>query len=196
MLSERSNGPEQEQALMTRVVDRDRDAFAALFDRCGPSALGLLTKILRNREQAEDVLQDVFLHVWSEAHKYDPRRASVRGWILLLARSKALDVVRSGTSRGRREQAVHEERERSQGLAMPATGTRRLEQEERAHAVSDALSVLPDEQRHAIELAFFEGLTQSEIARRQEAPLGTVKSRVLLGMKKLRHALQERRLGS
>lgn len=180
---------------MARVVDRDRDAFAALFDRCGSAALGLLTRMLHNREQAEDVLQDVFLQVWSEAHKYDPRRASVRGWILLMARSRALDLVRSGSSRSRREQAVHDERERREGAAMPATGTQRLEEQERAHAISTALSVLPEEQRHAIELAFFEGLTQSEIARRQEAPLGTVKSRVLLGMKKLRHALQERREG-
>lgn len=181
---------------MARVVERDRDAFAAVFDQCGPSALGLLTRMLRNREQAEDILQDVFLQVWSEAHKYDPRRASVRGWILLMARSRALDVVRSVSSRDRRERVVHEERERSHGSNLAPIGTHRLEEEERSAAISRALSVLPDEQRHAIELAFFEGLTQSEIARRQEAPLGTVKSRVLLGMKKLRNALTERRAES
>lgn len=186
-----------EEELVRRTVERDTDAFARLFDRHSPCALGLLLKMLGSRGEAEEVLQEVFLQVWQRAGDFDPSRASVRGWILLLARSRALDRIRSRQSRKRREREAHGQaaqtgENRVGAAAEGPVGTRRLEAEERSREVFGALRELPAEQRQAVELAFFEGLSHSQIADRTDAPLGTVKSRVLLGMRKLRSALQAR----
>lgn len=188
-----STAPGRDEDLVRRTAAGDTDAFAALFDRHSPRVLGFLIELLRSRGEAEEVLQEAFLQVWRRAGRYDPDRGSVPGWLLLVARSRALDRIRSRRSRVRREQAVHE------GGGAPAhgtgelpVGTRRLEAEERSRQVFFALGELPDEQRRAVELAFFEGLSHSQIARRLEAPLGTVKSRILLGMKKLRQTLTAR----
>lgn len=183
-----------DQDLVRRTAAGDADAFADLFDRHSPRVLGLLIRFLGSRGEAEEVLQEVFLEVWRGAGRYDPSRGSVGGWLLLLARSRALDRIRSRRSRVQRERAVHEDGEAAGRGGEPAVGTRRLEAEERFHEVFSALGELPDEQRRAVELAFFEGLSHSQIARRLEAPLGTVKSRILLGMKKLRRTLTARGL--
>ena len=187
--------------LVRRAATGDTDAFAALFDRHSPGALGLLLKMLGSRSEAEEVLQEVFLQVWRRAGDYDPERASVRGWVLLLARSRALDRIRSRRSRVRREQEAQEQaapmQDRRVGVAVEEpVGTRRLEAEERSREVFGALRRLPADQRRALELAFFEGLSHSQIADRTDTPLGTVKSRVLLGMKKLRLSLQARGLSA
>jgi len=172
--------------LMGRVAAGDREAFSRLFDRHSPIMLGLLARILGSRSEAEEVLQEVFLQVWRQAGRYEPSRSTPRGWMLVMARSRALDSVRSREARQRREIEVSNE-----GLP-PATaplGTAGLEARERNQQVSSALGLLPLEQRRCIELAFFEGLTQSQIAHRLDAPLGTVKSRIHLGMNKLRQVL-------
>ena len=162
----------------------DQEAFARLFDRHSPVVLGLLVRILGSRAEAEEVLQEVFLQVWRQAGRYEPGRSTPRGWILVLARSRALDVVRSREARRRRETESSDPTTH----AVPL-GTARIEAGEDEERVQSALGLLPAEQRRCIELAFFEGLTQSQIARRLEAPLGTVKSRIHLGMHKLREAL-------
>jgi len=192
-----SVGSGSDEELVRGTVAGDTAAFARLFDRHSPCALGLLVKMLGSRGEAEEVLQEVFLQVWRRAGSYDPTRAGVRGWILLLARSRALDRIRSRRARQRREQAAHEQgaREQESRVGVEAeepVGTRRLEARERSREVFGALRELPDEQRQAVELAFFEGLSHSQIADRTEAPLGTVKSRVLLGMRRLRLTLQAR----
>ena len=131
------------------------------------------------------MLQEVFLQVWMQADRYEESRSSPRGWILMLARSRALDRLRRRVSRQRREEEVAGE----EGVAVRPVGTERLEAAERKTRISSALGLLSPEQRHCIELAFFEGLTHTQIAERLKAPLGTVKSRILLGMNKLREAL-------
>jgi RNA polymerase sigma-70 factor (ECF subfamily) len=177
---------EREVDLMSRVACGDGEAFARLFEVHAPVALGLLVRILGGRSEAEEVLQEVFLQVWTQADHYDAARATPRGWILMLARSRALDRLRRRSSLHRREEAAAEEVREE---AAPPVGTERLETHERRHRIHSALELLTPEQRRCIELAFFEGLTHSEIAKRLEAPLGTVKSRILLGMNKLRQAL-------
>ena len=174
--------------LMGSIRAGDREAFARLFDRHSPAVLGLLLRILGSRAESEEVLQDVFLQVWRQAGRYEPARATPRGWILVLARSRALDVVRSRESRRRRESDLATDATQPAAEAAPA-GTARIEEDERRRQVHSALDRLPAEQRRCIELAFFEGLTQTQIANRLEAPLGTVKSRIHLGMNKLREAL-------
>jgi RNA polymerase sigma-70 factor, ECF subfamily len=171
--------------LMSRVALRDVVAFTRLFELHAPVALGLLDRILGRRSEAEEVLQEVFLQVWMQADRYDAARSTPRGWILMLARSRALDRHRRRDASRRREEIAREEA----GEAIPALGTERLEQLERRRQVDSALGLLTPEQRRCIELAFFEGLTHTQIADRVEAPLGTVKSRILLGMNKLRQAL-------
>jgi RNA polymerase sigma-70 factor (ECF subfamily) len=171
--------------LMGRVAARDPEAYARLFDQHAAPALGLLVRMLGDRGLAEEVLQDTFLQVWEQADRYRPALASPRGWILMLARSRALDRLRSQQARGRREEAVGRDEVRS----APADGVERLEADERPREVVSALAALPAEQRQCLELAFFEGLTHTQIAARLDAPLGTVKSRILLGMNKLRQAL-------
>src|SRR5688500_18887867 len=176
----------EEIFLLGRIAAGDREAFAQLFDQQAPTVLGLLTRLLRDHGRAEEVLQETFLQVWQQAGRYRPELARPRSWILMMARSRALDGIRARQSRERREEAV----ERWEGARVEApVGTTGLEVDEHRRRVAAALAVLPAEQRQCIELAFFDGLTHSEIAQRLAAPLGTVKSRILLGMNKLRHAL-------
>lgn len=189
--------------LLGRVRAGDREAFARLFDRHAPAVLALLVRILGSRSEAEEVLQEVFLQAWRQAARYEPGRATPRGWLLVLARSRALDVVRSREARRRRESEVSTDPSGAGGAAAAGIaggsgapvavtaplGTERIEADERRRQVHSALDRLPDEQRRCIELAFFEGLSQSQIAARLDAPLGTVKSRIHLGMSKLREAL-------
>jgi RNA polymerase sigma-70 factor (ECF subfamily) len=171
--------------LMSRVAARDGVAFTRLFEVHAPLALGLLNRILGKRSEAEEVLQEVFLQIWMQGDRYDADRSSPRGWILMLARSRALDRIRRRESARRREEAAGEEA----GDSVPPLGTERLESVERSREVTSALGLLSADQRRCIELAFFEGLTHTQIAERLAAPLGTVKSRILLGMNKLRQAL-------
>lgn len=170
---------------MGRIAAGDGEAFARIFELHSPVMLGLLFRILGGRAEAEEVLQEVFLQVWTQADRYDATRSTPRGWLLMLARSRALDRLRWREARRRREEGVAgEEREPESPV-----GTERLEAAERQSQVSSALGQLSPDQRRCIELAFFEGLTHTQIAERLAAPLGTVKSRILLGMNKLRQAL-------
>ena len=173
--------------LVGRIGTGDQEAFARFYDQHSPAVLGLLYRILGARGEAEEVLQETFLQVWRQAGRYEAQRATPRGWLLMLARSRALDRLRRREARRRREEEAAEEAAYPR-LVRPL-GTERLEDLERRERVSSALDQLSPEQRRCIELAFFEGLTHSQIAAQLEAPLGTVKSRILLGMNKLRQAL-------
>lgn len=170
--------------LLREIADGSGEALGLFYDRHASLVLGLLCRILGDRNEAEEVLQEVFLQVWKSARRYDPGRSSPRGWLLLLARSRALDRHRGTTARRRREV----EAARSEHSVAPL-GTRRLELSESRRRIGSALDRLPPEQRRVIELAFYEGLTQTQIAEKLGAPLGTVKSRALLAMKKLREML-------
>lgn len=171
--------------LMGRVAARDQQAFALLFDRHAPIVLGVLSRLLGDRALAEEILQEAFLQAWQQAERYQPALATPRGWLLMMARSRALDRLRSRSARQRREDEVM----REVPAAAEPTGTAVIEADERRRHVVEAMSALPAEQRECIELAFFGGLTHTEIAERLQAPLGTVKSRILLGMNKLRQSL-------
>jgi len=171
--------------LMGRVAARDQQAFARLFDRHAPIVLGVLTRLLGDRALGEEILQEAFLQAWQQAERYQPALASPRGWLLMMARSRALDRLRSRSAQQRREDEVM----RDVPAAAEPTGTAVIEADERRRHVVEALGALPPEQRECVELAFFGGLTHTQIAERLQAPLGTVKSRILLGMNKLRQSL-------
>jgi RNA polymerase sigma-70 factor (ECF subfamily) len=177
----------EDSYLVGRISGGDRQAFARFFDLHSPAVLGLLFRILGRRGEAEEVLQEVFLQVWQQADRYEPGRSTARGWLLMLARSRALDKLRRVEARSRREHEAASDATYPR-VAAPV-GTEKLETAERRDRIAAALNLLSAEQRKCIELAFFEGLTHTQIAERLAAPLGTVKSRILLGMNKLRHAL-------
>lgn len=174
--------------LMGRAAAGDRGAFSRLFERHAPLVLGVLTRMLRSREEAEEVLQETFLQAWKRSDRYNSRRATPRGWFLMMARSRAVDRIRSRQARSRREQTVSTED--AWRTIVDPIGTGRIEQGERAEGVVQALDDLPAEQRSCIAMAFFEGMTHSQIAAQLDQPLGTVKSRILLGMRKLRAQLE------
>lgn len=172
--------------LMGQVASGDQEAFARLFDRHSSLVLGVLTRMLGDRAAAEEILQETFLQVWQQARRFKPELGRPRAWIVMMARSRALDRLRSQGARVRREDAVYRA---APNIASEPVGTAALESNERDRSVRAALDTLPVEQRQALELAFFEGLTHTQIAERLKAPLGTVKSRILLGMGKLRQSL-------
>lgn len=174
--------------LIHRVAGGDAEAFAALFDLHASTVLGMLIQLLRRRELAEEILQETFLQAWSQAARYRADRATPCGWLLMLARSRALDHLRSNRARSRREEGFEAD---PSALRIEApVGTDDLEARERQRFVLNALAGLSKEQRRCVELSFFEGLSHSQIASRLEEPLGTVKSRILLGMRKLRSTLE------
>jgi RNA polymerase sigma-70 factor, ECF subfamily len=180
--------PEPAQAndveLLKAIVARNEAALAQLYDRYRTILFGLLMRILNNREEAEDVLQEVFLQVWRKAADFDESRGRPFTWLVTLARSRGIDRLRTLASRERVAEAGA--REVSEEISDAATDAFKSEQR---GLVSDALAKLPDEQKRPIMLAYFDGLTQSEIATRLGAPLGTVKTRMRTGMIRLREML-------
>ena len=175
-------------ALVRRMAAREEAAVAELYDRYSGLLLAIARRILGAVAEAEETLQESFLQAWLQAERYDPARSSVSTWLVLIARSRALDRLRSRSARDRATVAA--EAEPRPGDASSASEAHVLHSERRVR-VREVLAELPVEQRQVLELAFYEGMSQSEIATRTGAPLGTVKTRALLGMKKVRQALRE-----
>jgi RNA polymerase sigma-70 factor (ECF subfamily) len=169
-----------DRELIRRVAGGDRTALGLLYDRYAPIVLALGQKILRSRREAEDLLQDVFLEAWRQAGDYEPARGSVRTWIVLRARSRALDRCRNAWSR-----AVPLEDSAEKGEEGAVDPTLQADHER----LRRVFVTLPEEQQKVLELGYFEGLSSSEIAERLGVPIGTVKSRVAAAMAKLRAAL-------
>ena len=164
----------------------DSSALAALYDRHARAIYSLALRILADAAEAEDVVQDVFTQAWRQATRYDPARAPVAGWLMIMTRARSLDRLRR-----RRARIATTEMD----PAAPHPKDPDVDQEtlaitaEQADRLRGALEVLPDSQRTAIELAYYEGLSQSDIAARLQQPLGTVKTRIRTGLLKLRDAL-------
>ncbi len=177
-----------EAALLTRVAGGDAEAFRELYTRWSPMLYGLVCKILEDTREAEDTLQEGFLHVWHKASTYDAARSSPTTWVYMIFRNKAIDRLRSRERRGRGlERIATEGSILASAIADPEEGA---ESNERRLAVNAALESIPQDQREAISLAFFSGLTQVEIAERLGTPLGTVKARIRRGLMKLGESLK------
>jgi RNA polymerase sigma-70 factor, ECF subfamily len=188
-----AGGSEETSALITRIAAGDRDAFSRFYDLLAPTAFGLIRRVLRDPEAAADVLQEVFWQVWREAPQYDPKRGSPEAWLVMRAKTRAIDRLRSIRRRDRTFVAPVDESV-ARSSETPAENPA-VVAEDRG-LVQTALAQLPEPQRRVIELAFFEGLTQSEIATRLGEPLGTVKTRARLGLERLRGALRGERLSA
>ena len=179
-----SEGTNADIALVDRIIARDASAIAELYDRHSRLLFGLIFRILKERGEAEDALQEVFLSVWRRAESYSPSLGSPVGWLVGIARNRAIDRLRANSVRLR-----------AMDISFPTPRVDNPEsqaaREERQRDVTRALGALPAEQRTLIEEAYFLGLTHSELAARFCLPLGTVKTRVRTGMVALRQQLQE-----
>jgi RNA polymerase sigma-70 factor (ECF subfamily) len=175
-----------DQAALERIGRGDTAALADLYDRHARPVYSLALRILQNQADAEDIVQEVFAQAWRQAARYDAARGQVAAWLLTLARSRAIDRLRA--QRARPEQLADERT--VDGMAdQAAAADALLVSAEQAARVRAALDELPLLQRIAIELAYYEGLTHTEIAERLEQPLGTVKTRIRTAMTKLRESL-------
>ena len=173
-----------DEALVALVARSDEGALGELYDRYGRVAFGLARRILRDAALAEDAVQDAFLAVWRTAGRFMPERALARTWLLTIVHRRAVDLVRR--EERRRTEPIDDAPEETGGDTAESAWLR-LERER----IRDALSQLPDQQREALELAYYGGFTQSQLAERLGEPLGTIKSRMFNGLARLRELLAE-----
>ena len=175
-----------DRELMRRVAAGDETALGELYDRFASVLNALAARVLGDRGDAEEVVQEVFVHAWHRADTYDPQRSAVSTWLVLVTRSRAIDRLRSRRVVDRTHDQVRQEAAEHES----PRGVRAVHRTERRQRLHEALSGLPSEQRRVLELAYFGGMTQREIARSTDTPLGTVKTRTLLALRKLRDELR------
>ena len=176
-----------DEALVALAARGEDVALGALYDRFGRAAFGLAFRVLRDRALAEDAVQEAFLAVWRSAGRYVPEQAKASTWILTFVHRRAVDIVRR---ENRRRTEPFDDAPQPVGEETHDVAWLRFERER----VQQALRELPDQQREALELAYYGGFTQSELADRLGEPLGTIKSRMFAGLRGLRERLGEREL--
>ena len=182
-----AGGFEDEHRTLARMAAGDASALADLYDRHGRAVYSLACRILGDRTEAEDITQDVFSQAWRQAAQYDPRRATAVGWLLMMSRSRSIDRLRARRTRPQTMAGDMPE------AADPAAGAEAgVIGAESAARVREALGALPESQRAAIELAYYGGLSHTDIAGRLSEPLGTIKTRIRTGLLSLRAALADR----
>ena len=172
-----------DEAVVALIARSDEVALAELYDRYGRPAFGLALRVLRDEALAEDAVQEAFLGIWRGADRFLPERAKASTWIMTLVHRRAVDLVRR--EERRRAEPLPEVEPAAGGPSAADTAWLRLERER----VQTALRQLPDQQREAIELAYYGGFTQSQLAERLGEPLGTIKSRMFAGLARLRELL-------
>jgi RNA polymerase sigma factor (sigma-70 family) len=172
-----------DEALVALAARSEQSALAELYDRYGRPAYGLAVRVLRDEALAEDAVQEAFLALWRTAARFVPERGKASTWILTLVHRRAVDLVRR--EERRRADPLESVAEPAGGAAADEEAWLRLQRER----VQGALQQLPDQQREALELAYYGGFTQSELAERLGQPLGTIKSRMFMGLSRLRELL-------
>ena len=177
---------ERDLRCLERLQRGDSKALEELFDRYAPLLYPMVLRILRSPSDAEDTLQEVWLQVWKRVATFDASRGTVAAWLVMLARSRALDRLRSLGSRRSAETRAEAEPRTPPADASVSASRRQL-----SERVASALARLTPEQRQVIEIAYFEGLSQTEIAKRMDAPLGTVKSWTRQGLTRLRELVPQ-----
>jgi RNA polymerase sigma-70 factor, ECF subfamily len=175
-----------DEDLMELVSQGEARAFEVVFDRHGGVAFSLAYRMCGRRAMAEDIVQEAFLSLWRTGARYDRTRGSVRSWILGTVHNRAVDALRRGLVRDARNVSDHQAAER---IVAPQRTETEVGRRDEAHRVREALGELPSEQRQVIELAYFGGFTHAQIAAMLDAPIGTVKGRMRLGLTKLRPLL-------
>ena len=177
--------------LVNRMSDGNEDAFATFYDRFAPGLFSLIYGILRDQKESEDVLQEAFVQMWKRIGTYDARRSSLFTWAVMISRHKAIDRLRSRQRQSRLNEAVTSETNAVPVSAPADRADNALARSDERERVRTALARLNVAQREAIDLAFFAGLTQTQISERLGTPLGTVKARIRRGLLALREVLGE-----
>jgi RNA polymerase sigma-70 factor, ECF subfamily len=178
-----------DEELMPWIGRKDAEAFEVFYDRHGGAAYSLAYRILGERGAAEDCIQEAFISIWRSGGRFDPTRGSVRSWTLSIVRNRAIDVLRSKA--GKAPKMTFDDDEILESRPSEELTEEEAMRHETATEVRGALSQLPDEQSKVIQLAYFGGFSQSEIAGMLNVPLGTVKGRMRLGLEKIRGELAE-----
>jgi RNA polymerase sigma-70 factor (ECF subfamily) len=187
-MSEPALNLEQDRELLRRIGDGDRSAFDSFYDQYSGLLFSIAVKILNDAKEAEDVLQEVFMQIWNKANAYDPLLGKPASWAVTLTRNKAIDRIRASNRRSKLlEQATVEA---NVATDHSPSANEKLHGRENAQMIRSVVAALPLDQRRAIEMAFFSGLTQDEIAKNLQEPLGTIKARIRRGMLKLREKLE------
>lgn len=171
-----------DEDLISLVEAGDAEAFAGLYDRHGRSAYSLAYRMMGERQAAEDLVQDSFIKVWRSARSYRAERGSVRTWILSITHNRGIDHLRSTASRRRTQDRV----EMTAETAQPSEAFSETWRNSQRDQIQQALKTLPEDQLRILELAYYSGYTHAEIAEMLDIPLGTVKGRMRLGMKKIK----------
>ena len=182
-MPDRARPPLSDQKLIEGIRRRDPQALIDTYARYGRRVFSLIYRIVQDRQTAEEILQDTFLRLWDRSELYDSEKGALLSWLFRVGRNCALDFLRKESRRGNFDVVLVEGNSDLEDLHEDVLSV------ETSIAVRDALSALPSAQRQLIELAYFEGLTHSELVERTGESLGTVKSRIRLGLKKLRDAL-------
>jgi RNA polymerase sigma-70 factor, ECF subfamily len=174
--------------LLRQIAAGDRTSFAEFYDRHSTLMFSVACRILRDPSEAEDVLQEAFMQIWEKAAKFDPKLGKASSWAAILVRNKAVDRIRASQRRIR----LAEEAGAEQGAVnnVDDTANEAVYGHEKANLIQSAIVELPMEQRQAIEMAYFSGLTQDEISKKLNQPLGTIKARIRRGLLKLRDQLE------
>lgn len=189
MTQPRRLSQERERSLLARLQAREESALSELYDELAPWVLGVANRIVGDEDEAEDVLSDVFVQVWTRIHQHDARRGPLVPWVLSIARNRALDHLRRQRRWVRKAERVGREQSAAAPVARPDPVEASVPGWPVHRAVHEALAALPEEQARAVALAYFEGLSHSEIARQTGEPLGTVKTRLRLAHQKLAGSL-------
>jgi RNA polymerase sigma-70 factor (ECF subfamily) len=193
VMNEQQRRDLSDNELLARIVDKDSDALATLYDRFSKLLYGIILAVVRDTDDAEDILQEVFVQLWKSAGTYQPALGSPKTWLVRMAHNRAVDLLRSKRYKQKRSE-VHGFDAGDHELTPPAdyidnnTWRQTVHNEQSGH-ISAALSQLPHDQRSLIDLAFLQGYTHQEIAKRTGIPLGTVKTRIRSGMQTLRSRL-------
>jgi RNA polymerase sigma-70 factor (ECF subfamily) len=174
-----------DETLMEKITQRHQPALGELYSRYARSLRALIGSVVHEESEADDVLQESFLQIWREAHHYSPKAGKPLGWVITIARRRAIDRVRRRDSYRRAKQRFEDEI-KPQPHFSGATGTASaVSQSDLRRFLGEQMEALPRVQREAVELAYFRGLSQREIAATTRTPLGTVKTRIQLGLRKL-----------
>ena len=177
--------------LMTGIQAGDPDALSHLYDRYNGILKALILRIIHNETEAEDLLQEVFLEIWNQAKNFSAQKGKPLGWMVTLTRRRSIDALRKKQAYARAEERLQAEPERQPLAWVQNTTTEEIASGDRRVLIRKVLSSLPEAQQQVIDLAFFRGMSQREIAAHTNIPLGTVKTRLELGLKKIYDNLKE-----
>jgi RNA polymerase sigma-70 factor (ECF subfamily) len=185
-----ADSPPSAEILLTRIADGCSESLSTLYDEFSSGLFGIAVGILKNRAEAEEALQDIFLSVWKNAGKYNPEQGKASTWLITMTRNRCIDRIRSRQRREKLHENAHAESmitRTENGPDTPLMTSEMLEQ------VQATLKTLPDDMRHVLELVFFQSLTQTEIADNLQEPLGTVKSRIRRALQRVRSKLSKKK---